>query len=138
PSSSNPIPDSIPEGSGGNHGGQSSSDRSLSRNKDGLTLQSVYDLCVSLCKQCLHEEKIGKEEVLEEKVNAEGVCIQTGEETCQSEPTVHKDLAFDDFEDIIEDIMDHMETEDAQDEGRTSSKTLDLSLSRDTMVLEEK
>ncbi|GKD12480.1 hypothetical protein Tco_1196887 [Tanacetum coccineum] len=51
PSSSNPIPDSIPEGSGGNHGGQSSSDRSLSGNEDGLTLQSVYDLCVSLCKQ---------------------------------------------------------------------------------------
>ncbi|GJR33181.1 hypothetical protein Tco_1109413 [Tanacetum coccineum] len=51
PSSSNPIPDSILEGSGGNHGGQSSSDRSLSGNEDGLTLQSVYDLCVSLCKQ---------------------------------------------------------------------------------------
>ncbi|GJZ75054.1 hypothetical protein Tco_0639519 [Tanacetum coccineum] len=32
------IPDSIPEGSGRNHGGQSSSDRSLSGNKDGLTL----------------------------------------------------------------------------------------------------
>ncbi|GJQ98189.1 hypothetical protein Tco_0009328 [Tanacetum coccineum] len=31
-------PDSIPEGSGGNHGGQSSSDRSLSGNEDGLTL----------------------------------------------------------------------------------------------------
>ncbi|GJS40026.1 hypothetical protein Tco_0565069 [Tanacetum coccineum] len=51
PSSFNPLPDSIPEGSGGNHGGQSSSDRSLSGNEDGLTLQSVYDLCVSLCKQ---------------------------------------------------------------------------------------
>ncbi|GKC84125.1 hypothetical protein Tco_1139842, partial [Tanacetum coccineum] len=38
------IPDFIPEGSGGNHGGQSSSDRSLSGNKDDLTLQSVYDL----------------------------------------------------------------------------------------------
>ncbi|GKF68535.1 hypothetical protein Tco_0198214, partial [Tanacetum coccineum] len=49
PSSSNPIPDFIPEGSGGNHGGRSSSDRSLSGNKDGLTLQSVYDLSVSLC-----------------------------------------------------------------------------------------
>ncbi|GJZ88195.1 putative ribonuclease H-like domain-containing protein, partial [Tanacetum coccineum] len=46
-----PILASIPEGSGGNHGGQSSSDRSLSGNEDGLTLQSVYDLCVSLCKQ---------------------------------------------------------------------------------------
>ncbi|GJS28684.1 ribonuclease H-like domain-containing protein [Tanacetum coccineum] len=51
PSSSIPIPDSNPEGSGGNHGGQSSSDRSLSGNEDGLTLQSVYDLCVSLCTQ---------------------------------------------------------------------------------------
>ncbi|GJV25228.1 hypothetical protein Tco_1377923 [Tanacetum coccineum] len=45
------IPDSILEGSDGNHEGQSSSDRSLSGNEDGLTLQSVYDLCVSLCKQ---------------------------------------------------------------------------------------
>ncbi|GJX11341.1 hypothetical protein Tco_0201200, partial [Tanacetum coccineum] len=51
PSSSIPIPDSNLEGSGGNHGGQSSSDRSLSGNEDGLTLQSVYDLCISLCTQ---------------------------------------------------------------------------------------
>ncbi|GKF36048.1 hypothetical protein Tco_0112806, partial [Tanacetum coccineum] len=51
PSSSNPIHDFIPEGSGGNHEGQTSSDRSLSGNKDGLTLQSMYDLCISLCKQ---------------------------------------------------------------------------------------
>ncbi|GKE95019.1 hypothetical protein Tco_1579874, partial [Tanacetum coccineum] len=39
PSPTIPIPNSIPEGSGGNHGGQSSSDRSLSGNEDGLTLQ---------------------------------------------------------------------------------------------------
>ncbi|GJS64519.1 hypothetical protein Tco_0679083 [Tanacetum coccineum] len=45
PSLSIPIPDSNPEGSGRDHGGQSSSDRSLSGNEDGLTLQSVYDLC---------------------------------------------------------------------------------------------
>ncbi|GKF04777.1 hypothetical protein Tco_0035445 [Tanacetum coccineum] len=51
PSPTIPIPDSILEGFGGNHRGQSSSDRSLSGNEDGLTLQSVYDLCVSLCKQ---------------------------------------------------------------------------------------
>ncbi|GJT75116.1 ribonuclease H-like domain-containing protein [Tanacetum coccineum] len=52
-----PILDSIPEGSSGNHGGQSSSDRSLSGNEDGLTLQSVYDLCVSLCKQVTDQAK---------------------------------------------------------------------------------
>ncbi|GJU02562.1 hypothetical protein Tco_1112900 [Tanacetum coccineum] len=75
PSSSNPIPDSILEGSGGNHGGHNS--------------------------KCLHEEKIGKEEVLDE-------------------------------------TLMYRRTKDAQDEGRTSSKTLELSLSGDTMVLEEK
>ncbi|GKA77408.1 hypothetical protein Tco_0783869 [Tanacetum coccineum] len=57
PSPSIPIPDSNPEGSGGNHGGQSSSDKSLSGNEDGLTLQSVYDLCVSLCKQVTIQAK---------------------------------------------------------------------------------
>ncbi|GKC76507.1 hypothetical protein Tco_1127281, partial [Tanacetum coccineum] len=51
------ILDSIPEGSGGNHEGQSSSDRSLLGNKDGLTLQSIYDLCVSLCKQVTDQAK---------------------------------------------------------------------------------
>ncbi|GKD43680.1 putative ribonuclease H-like domain-containing protein [Tanacetum coccineum] len=50
-SSPNPITDSNPEGSGGNHGGQLSCDRSLLGNEDGLTLQSVYDLCISLCIQ---------------------------------------------------------------------------------------
>ncbi|GJR00992.1 hypothetical protein Tco_0523976 [Tanacetum coccineum] len=51
PSTSTHIPDLNPEGSGGNHRGQSSNYRPLSGNKDGLTLQSVYDVCVSLCKQ---------------------------------------------------------------------------------------
>ncbi|GJT58276.1 ribonuclease H-like domain-containing protein [Tanacetum coccineum] len=46
-----------PEGSGGNHGGQSSNDASLSGNEDGLTLQSVYDLCVSLCKHVTAQAK---------------------------------------------------------------------------------
>ncbi|GKF61615.1 hypothetical protein Tco_0181669, partial [Tanacetum coccineum] len=57
PSPTIPIPDSIPEGSGKNHRGQSSSDRSLSGNEDGLTLQSVYDLCVSLCQQVTTQAK---------------------------------------------------------------------------------
>ncbi|GKF96938.1 hypothetical protein Tco_0292759 [Tanacetum coccineum] len=51
PSETQPTPSpTYPKGSGGNHGGQSSSDRSLSGNKDDLPLQSVYDLYVSLCK----------------------------------------------------------------------------------------
>ncbi|GJS24722.1 hypothetical protein Tco_0453354 [Tanacetum coccineum] len=51
------IPDSIPESSGGNHGGQSSSDKSLSGNKGDMTLQSVYDLCISLCTQVTDQAK---------------------------------------------------------------------------------
>ncbi|GJT19618.1 hypothetical protein Tco_0878324 [Tanacetum coccineum] len=47
PSPTTHIPDSILEGSGGNQGGLSSSDRSLSGNEGGMTLQSVYDLCIS-------------------------------------------------------------------------------------------
>ncbi|GKE30694.1 hypothetical protein Tco_1446078, partial [Tanacetum coccineum] len=57
-SSSIPIPDSNPDGSGGNHGGQLSSDRSVSRNEDGLTLQSVYDLCVNRSQLKLQQLKI--------------------------------------------------------------------------------
>ncbi|GJZ83664.1 hypothetical protein Tco_0648837, partial [Tanacetum coccineum] len=51
------IPDSILESSGGNHGGQSSSDKSLSGNEDNMILQSVYDLCISLCTQVTDQAK---------------------------------------------------------------------------------
>ncbi|GJX47717.1 hypothetical protein Tco_0272907 [Tanacetum coccineum] len=57
PSPTTHIPDSILEGSGGNHGGQSSSDRSLSGNEGGMTLQSVYDICISLCTQVTDQAK---------------------------------------------------------------------------------
>ncbi|GJX71634.1 hypothetical protein Tco_0308805 [Tanacetum coccineum] len=43
--------------SGGNHGGQSSSDKSLSGNEGDMTLQSVYDLCISLCTQVTDQAK---------------------------------------------------------------------------------
>ncbi|GJV68981.1 hypothetical protein Tco_1484490 [Tanacetum coccineum] len=156
PSPTIPIPDSIPEGSGGNHGGQSSSDRSLSGNEDGLTLQSVYDLCVSLCKQVTDQAKeikhlkaqikklkkkakpvithhkawmksvsmkqrlAGKKLLKIKWMQKESVSKQ-GRKPAKVKPTVHKDLAFDDLDDIMDDAMDYMESEDAQDEGRTSS-----------------
>ncbi|GJT85083.1 hypothetical protein Tco_1066800 [Tanacetum coccineum] len=49
PSPSTIIPDSILESSGGNLRGHSSIDKSLSGNEGEMTLQSVYDLCLSLC-----------------------------------------------------------------------------------------
>ncbi|GKD64299.1 hypothetical protein Tco_1306407, partial [Tanacetum coccineum] len=136
PSSSNPIPDSILEGSGGNHGGQSSSDRSISGNEDGLTLQSVYDLCVSLCKQVTTQAaqiKDLKAQIKQLKKKAKPIIshhnawiksvsmrkrlarkksLKTNL-IVKSEPTVHKDPAFDDLDDAI----DYMETEDAHDKG---------------------
>ncbi|GJT55869.1 hypothetical protein Tco_0990923 [Tanacetum coccineum] len=143
PSPTIPIPDSIPEGSGGNHGGQSSSDRSLSGNEDGLTLQSVYDLCVSLCKQVttqaaqikdlksqikqlkkkakpvithhkawmksvsMKQRLAGKKSLKKKWMQKESVSKQ-GRKPAKSEPTVHKDPAFDDLDD---DAMDYMETD---------------------------
>ncbi|GKG19885.1 hypothetical protein Tco_0376984, partial [Tanacetum coccineum] len=43
----------------------------------------------------------------------------------KGEPSVHKDPAFDNLDDIVDDAMDYMEFEDAQDEGRTSSVVLE-------------
>ncbi|GJR13327.1 hypothetical protein Tco_0795979 [Tanacetum coccineum] len=64
--------------SGGNLGGHSSSDKSLSGNEGEMTLQSVYDLCISLCTQsmdeeCLLEAKISKKEILKETMDAQRV-----------------------------------------------------------------
>ncbi|GKF59107.1 hypothetical protein Tco_0175893, partial [Tanacetum coccineum] len=79
------IPDSIPKTSGGNLGGHSSSDKSLSGNESDITLQSVYDLCLSLCAQ--------------------------GRKFAKGESSFQRDPLFDE--------LDHMETENAQDVGRT-------------------
>ncbi|GJV34470.1 hypothetical protein Tco_1394870 [Tanacetum coccineum] len=151
PSPTTHIPDSIPEDSGGNQGGQSSSDRSLSGNEGGMTLQSVYDLCISLCTQVTDQAKeiqhlkaqikklkkkakpvithhrawmksvslkqrlAGKKSLKKKWMQKESVSKQ-GRKSAKAEPTVHKDKAFDELDD---DEIDNMETEDAQEMGRT-------------------
>ncbi|GJX12949.1 hypothetical protein Tco_0204707 [Tanacetum coccineum] len=144
PSPSTAIPDSNPEGSGGNHGGQSSNDISLSGNKDGLTLQSVYDLCVSLCKQVTAQAKeikaLKAQTSLKEKGVHKGYVSKHGRKSVKSfkgEPSVHKDPAFDYIDDILDEAMDYMESEDAQDEGRTSSVVLKEKESADKEVSTE-
>ncbi|GJX13295.1 ribonuclease H-like domain-containing protein [Tanacetum coccineum] len=135
-----PIPNSIPEGSGRNHGGQSPSDRSLSVNEDGLTLQSVYDLCMSLCKQVTDQAKEIKHlkaQIKKLKKKAKPVIthhkawMKSGRKPAKAEPTMHKDPAFDDLDDIVDDAIDYMESEDAQDEGRTSFVVLEEKKSTD-------
>ncbi|GJV10843.1 hypothetical protein Tco_1352384 [Tanacetum coccineum] len=106
------------KGSGGNHGGQSSSDRSLSGNEGGMTLQSVYDLCISLCTQSvsIKQRLVGKKSLKKQWMQKESVSKQ-GRKPAKAEPTVHKDPAFDELDD---DTIDYIETDDAQDMGRTS------------------
>ncbi|GKD33496.1 hypothetical protein Tco_1249005 [Tanacetum coccineum] len=137
------IPDSNPEGSGGNHGGQLSSDRSLSENEDGLTLQSqeakersqtTYHTSQSLDEECCTKDKIGKEDFSEEKgVQKEYVSKQERKsvKSSKGKPSVHNDPAFDDLDD---DAMNYMKTKDAQDEGRTSSVVLEEKESTDKEV----
>ncbi|GJR39137.1 hypothetical protein Tco_1214821 [Tanacetum coccineum] len=156
PSSSNLISDSILEGFGGNHGGQSSSDRSQSGTKDDITLQSVYDLYVSLCTHATTQaaqikdlkaqikklkkkaklvishhnawiksvsimKRLARKKSLKTKLMQKESVSKQGRKPANSKPTVHKDLAFDDLDDIVDDAIDYMETEDAHNEKGVST-----------------
>ncbi|GKE58590.1 hypothetical protein Tco_1497775, partial [Tanacetum coccineum] len=151
PSPSTYIFDSILESFGGNHRGQSSSDKSLSGNKGDMTLQSVYDLCITLCTQVLDQAKeikhlkaqiqklkkkakpvithhrawmksvslkqrlAGKKTLKANWMQKEFVSKQW-RKSAKAEPSVHTNPLFDELPD---DTMDYMDTEDAQDVGRT-------------------
>ncbi|GJY81487.1 hypothetical protein Tco_0494238 [Tanacetum coccineum] len=151
PSPSTLIPDSIPEPSGGNLGGHSSSDKSLSGNEGEMTLQSVYDICLSLCahvsdqakeiqllkaqikkfkkqaKPVIKHHRVWLQSVSlkkrlkikssskKQRVHKESVSKQ-GRKFAKGEPSVQRDPLFDE---LPEDTVDHMETENAQDVGRT-------------------
>ncbi|GJR79033.1 hypothetical protein Tco_0149818 [Tanacetum coccineum] len=59
-SSSRPLPNlpiPSPPGSGGDQGGQSPNDKSLSGSEGDLTIQSVYDMFLFLCKQVTSQAK---------------------------------------------------------------------------------
>ncbi|GKE91149.1 hypothetical protein Tco_1572244, partial [Tanacetum coccineum] len=125
PSPTTYIPDSIPEDSGGNQGGQSSNDKSLSGNEGDMTLQSMYDLCISLCTQVTYQAKEIKHlkaHIKKLKKKAKPVIthhrawMKSGRKSAKVEPSVHKDPLFDELDD---DDINNMETEDAQDVGRT-------------------
>ncbi|GJY18265.1 hypothetical protein Tco_0389756 [Tanacetum coccineum] len=125
PSPSTHIPDSIPEDSGGNHGGQSSSDKSLSGNEGDMTLQSVYDLCISLCTQVTDQAKKIKHlkaQIKKLKKKAKHVIthhkawMKSERKSAKAGPLVHKDPLLDELPD---DTLDYMDTKDAKDVGRT-------------------
>ncbi|GJR82198.1 putative ribonuclease H-like domain-containing protein, partial [Tanacetum coccineum] len=66
----------------------------------------------------------GKKSLKKNWMQKESVSKQ-GRKPAKAEPTVHKDPAFDDLDYIVDDAMDYMESEDAQDKGRTSSVVLE-------------
>ncbi|GJZ12928.1 hypothetical protein Tco_0548158 [Tanacetum coccineum] len=114
------------ESSDRNQGGHLSSDKSLSGNEGDMTLQSVYDLCISLCTQTpqsmmksvsLKQRLAGKRSLKKTWVQKESVSKQ-GRKFAKGEPSVHKDSLFDE---IPKDTVDYMETEVAQDVGTVKS-----------------
>ncbi|GJU76540.1 hypothetical protein Tco_1273610 [Tanacetum coccineum] len=129
PSSTIPITDPIPEGSGRNLGNQSSSDKSLSGSEGGLTLQSVYDLYLSLCTHVTTqaaEIKSLKAQVKRLKKKARPFILnhkawlRTAQrktvKSSKGAPTVPTNTEWDDLEMDIDDTMDYTF---AQDEGKT-------------------
>ncbi|GJZ95799.1 hypothetical protein Tco_0668133, partial [Tanacetum coccineum] len=111
PSLSAHIPDSILESSGGNHGDQAKETKHLKAHikklkkkaKPVITHHRAWMESVSLKKR------------LAGKKSKESVSKQ-GRKSAKVEPSVHKDPLFDELPD---DTMDYMDTEDAQDVGRT-------------------
>ncbi|GJW14327.1 putative ribonuclease H-like domain-containing protein, partial [Tanacetum coccineum] len=112
-----PILDPIRESFRRNHGCQSSSDRSLSGNEDGLTLQSVYDCFLSLCTHVTAQAKEIK--ALKAQIKKLQRRAKPGRKSAKAEPTVHKDPAFDNLDDTLDDFatMDYMETDAYNEEG---------------------
>ncbi|GJU95853.1 glycoside hydrolase, catalytic domain-containing protein [Tanacetum coccineum] len=151
PSPTTSIPAFIPETSGENLGGHSSSDKSLSGNEGDMTIQGVYDLCLSLCKQVSDQakeiqdlkaqitklKKQAKPVIKHHKAYLKSVLLKQrfprksfskkhrvhkeyvskqGRKFAKGESSVQRDPLFDE---MPEDKIDHMETENAQSEGRT-------------------
>ncbi|GKE20835.1 hypothetical protein Tco_1432347, partial [Tanacetum coccineum] len=148
PSPSTNIPDSILESSGRNHGGQSSSDKSLSGNEGDMTLQSVYDLCISLRTQVSDQAK--EIQHLKKQIKKQAKPVITHHRAWMKSVSLKQRLAGKRslkknwmqkesvskqgrksakaepsvhkdplFDEIPEDTLDYMETGDAQDVRRT-------------------
>ncbi|GJY50167.1 hypothetical protein Tco_0440123 [Tanacetum coccineum] len=118
PSPTIPILDPILEGSGGNLGSQSSSDKSLLGSKGGLTLQSVYDLYLSLSRlRTVKRKNQNKKKVL--NTSKRRIVFKQGRKIVKSSkgaPTVPTNTEWDDLDMDIDDTMDYTL---AQDKGKT-------------------
>ncbi|GJS04175.1 putative ribonuclease H-like domain-containing protein [Tanacetum coccineum] len=109
PSPSIAISDSNPEGSGGNHRAQAKEIKALKAqvNKLKKGVKPLITHHKAWMKSVALKTRLARKTSLKKK---------------RGEPSVHKDLVFDDLDN---DAMDYMETKDAQDKGRTSSVVLE-------------
>ncbi|GJV13145.1 hypothetical protein Tco_1354686 [Tanacetum coccineum] len=133
------ILDSNPEDSGRNHGAQAKEIKALKAQvkklkkgvKQLITHHKSWMKSVALKTRLARKTSLKKKGVQKEYVSKQG---RKSVKTSKGEPFVHKDPAFDDLDD---DAMDYMETEDAQDEGRTSFVMLEEKESIDKEVSTE-
>ncbi|GJR48319.1 hypothetical protein Tco_1316422 [Tanacetum coccineum] len=105
PSSSNPLPGVIPEGSGGIIRRLRSSNKKKA--KPVISHHNAWIKSVSMKK------RLARKKSLKTKLMQKESVFKQGRKPAKSEPTVHKDPTFDDLKDAI----DYMEPEDAHDEG---------------------
>ncbi|GKA60240.1 putative ribonuclease H-like domain-containing protein [Tanacetum coccineum] len=96
PSPTSHITDSIPEGSGGNHGGQSSSDRSLLGNEGGMTLQSVSrslrrnpNLLSHTTESVSKKQRFARKKSLKKQWMQKESVSKQGRKSAKAEPSVH-------------------------------------------------
>ncbi|GKA34755.1 hypothetical protein Tco_0721184 [Tanacetum coccineum] len=121
PSSSNPIPDSIPEGSGGNHGAKQIQALKAQIKKLKKKAKPVISHHNAWIKSVSMKKRLARKKSLKTKLMQKESVSKQGRKPAKSEPTVHKDPAFDD----LDDAMDYMETEDAHDEGTVKKQDTD-------------
>ncbi|GKE55742.1 hypothetical protein Tco_1494927, partial [Tanacetum coccineum] len=113
PSSSNPLPNSIPEGSGGNHGAAQIKDLKAQIKQLKKKAKPVISHHNDWIKSVSMKKRLAWKKSLKTKLMQKESVSKQGRKRAKSEPTVHKDPAFD----YLDDAMDYMEPEDAYDEG---------------------
>ncbi|GKC57039.1 hypothetical protein Tco_1084637 [Tanacetum coccineum] len=113
PSSSNLIPDSILEGSGGNHRAAQIKDLKAHIKQLKKKAKPVISHHNTWIKSVSLKKRLAKKKSFKTKLMQKESVSKQGRKPAKSEPTLQKDPAFDDLNDAI----DYMETEDAHDEG---------------------
>ncbi|GJU62115.1 hypothetical protein Tco_1243950 [Tanacetum coccineum] len=128
PSSSNPIPNSIPEGSGGNHGDLKAQIKQLKKKaKPVISHHNAWIKSVSIKKRLARKKSLKTKLMQKESVSKQG------RKPAKSEPTVHKDPAFDD----LDDAMDYIEPEDAHDEGAVKKQEDDETIAQFLVIMSQ-